>query len=144
MTVKILGIDEIQKKLDKLPEKMQKNVLASGNRAVATQVKRRMINNSESTTVKRAATVKQAAFNGMRSRNKWAFVVGLRRPFSSLTHLLEFGTGPRVQKTTGRSTGSMPAQPFMRPALEEMTPSLVEKIWTKSASRNLERQLKKL
>jgi hypothetical protein len=29
---------------------------------------------------------------------------------------VELGTGPRVQKTTGRRTGSMPASPFLRPA----------------------------
>ena len=34
-------------------------------------------------------------------------------------HLVEFGTGPRVQRTTGRSTGSMPAAPFMRPAWKQ-------------------------
>ena len=30
---------------------------------------------------------------------------------------IEQGTGPRVQKTTGRRTGSMPAEPFLGPAL---------------------------
>lgn len=33
-------------------------------------------------------------------------------------HLVEFGTGPRVQKSTGRFVGQMPARPFMRPAWE--------------------------
>lgn len=31
-------------------------------------------------------------------------------------HLLEFGTGPRRHKKSGKSTGSMPPFPFMRPA----------------------------
>lgn len=31
---------------------------------------------------------------------------------------IELGTGPRVQKSTGRRTGSMPADPFLRPALD--------------------------
>jgi len=31
---------------------------------------------------------------------------------------VERGTGPRVQKTTGRRTGSMPARPFLRPAFD--------------------------
>ncbi|MEO9521715.1 MAG: HK97-gp10 family putative phage morphogenesis protein [Parasphingorhabdus sp.] len=143
MTVKILGLDEIQKKMTSLPDKMQKNVLASGNRAVATQLKKKMIAGTDITTVKRAATVKQAAFNGMRGRNKWTFVVGLRIPFSSLAHLVEFGTGARVTKS-GKSTGTMPAQPFMRPAVEQMTPQFVEQTWSKAAGRNLKRQLEKL
>ena len=47
--------------------------------------------------------------------------VGPRRggPFKGYTgHLVEYGTGPRTQKD-GTSTGSMPAQPYMRPAYEE-------------------------
>lgn len=31
---------------------------------------------------------------------------------------VELGTGPRIQKTTGRRTGSMPADPFLRPAFD--------------------------
>lgn len=30
----------------------------------------------------------------------------------------ELGTGPRIQKKTGRRTGSMPANPFLRPAFD--------------------------
>ena len=40
-------------------------------------------------------------------------------------HLVEYGTGPRRQKD-GTSTGSMPAQPFMRPAYEETKEQIVE------------------
>lgn len=31
---------------------------------------------------------------------------------------IELGTGPRIQKKTGRRTGSMPADPFLRPAFD--------------------------
>lgn len=31
-------------------------------------------------------------------------------------HLIEFGTGPRRQTSTGRYTGVMPAQPMLQPA----------------------------
>lgn len=31
---------------------------------------------------------------------------------------IELGTGPRIQKKTGRRTGSMPAAPFLRPAFD--------------------------
>lgn len=33
-------------------------------------------------------------------------------------HLVEFGTGPRYQKSTGKFVGQMPAKPFMRPAFD--------------------------
>lgn len=37
---------------------------------------------------------------------------------SPLAHLFEFGTAPRTQKTTGRYTGIMPAEPFVRPSFD--------------------------
>jgi HK97 gp10 family phage protein len=37
---------------------------------------------------------------------------------SPTAHLNEFGTAPRVQKSTGKSTGSMPATPFLKPAVD--------------------------
>ena len=49
-------------------------------------------------------------------------------------HLVEFGTGPRVQKTTGRYVGRAPAQPFLRPAWDEnkaaVLKSLAAHLWT--------------
>lgn len=33
--------------------------------------------------------------------------------------LVEFGSGPRYQKSTGRYVGVMPAKPFMRPAWDQ-------------------------
>lgn len=38
---------------------------------------------------------------------------------SPLAHLIEFGTGGRRQKSTGRFTGAMPPQPHLRTAWEE-------------------------
>lgn len=40
-------------------------------------------------------------------------------------HLIEYGTGPRKQASTGRNTGSVAAQPFMRPAFDKMYPVAV-------------------
>jgi len=42
-------------------------------------------------------------------------------------HLVEFGTGPRQTKA-GRSTGAMPAQPFMRPAWMQDQRKLLERL----------------
>lgn len=144
MTIKIHGLDDIKRKLESLPDKMQKNVLASGNRAVANQVKKRAQAATTNETMKKGLIAKQAAFNGLKSRNKWAFIVGVRKPFSSLAHLFEFGTAERVQTTTGRRTGRMAASPFLRPAQESMGASEIEAIWSKAAGRNLDRQLAKL
>ena len=46
-------------------------------------------------------------------------------------HLVEFGTGPRTTKG-GKSTGSMPAQPFITPTVEEerpRTPAVYRNLW---------------
>lgn len=45
-----------------------------------------------------------------------------------LARLFEYGTGPRMQVTTGRRTGSMPAEPFLRPAMDEEEQRAVEEI----------------
>lgn len=62
--------------------------------------------------------------------------------------LMEFGTGPRRTKT-GKSTGSVPAAPFMRPAWEAHKNKILEdfgqELWkqiAKSATRLGRRQMK--
>ena len=42
-------------------------------------------------------------------------------------HLVEFGTGPRMQRN-GKSTGAMPAQPFLRPAWDGAKGKLVDEL----------------
>jgi hypothetical protein len=69
-------------------------------------------------------------------------------------HLFEFGTRERVQKTTGRRTGRIEMQPFMRPAWDSkqaeafsvLTFSLREEIEkaTDRARRKAERQARRL
>lgn len=63
--------------------------------------------------------------------------------------LQEFGTGPRRQKKTGRYTGAVPAQPFMRPAWEQHKMQILNdfsrELWIqidKSAKRLARRSLK--
>jgi HK97 gp10 family phage protein len=48
-----------------------------------------------------------------------------RRPQA---HLLEFGTGPRVQTTTGRSTGQIAPRPYLRPAFDETSGAVLDGI----------------
>lgn len=138
--VQVLGIDQIQRKMESLPVKMQQQVLAAGNRAVATAYRKELNIIAPQDTVKKASMVRA----NPRLRKTKGFSVGLRKPFSALMHLFEFGTTERVQTTTGRRTGRMPSTPSMRQALERFTPQRIEQIWTKGASRNLQRQLTKL
>ena len=47
-------------------------------------------------------------------------------------HLVEFGTAPRTTKS-GASRGSMPARPFMRPAVDENRYAIIAKVRNKAA-----------
>lgn len=137
----VRGLDELRKELNDLPAKLARNVVGSGNRAVANALVKEIRSqggNVPDTVIK--AVMAQPSKSGRITR---AFVVGLRKPFSSMSHWFEYGTGPRTQKKTGRYTGRMPATPWLRPALEAIGPKAKD-IWAKAASRNLDRQLKKL
>ncbi|MDE4142328.1 HK97-gp10 family putative phage morphogenesis protein [Phaeobacter gallaeciensis] len=64
-----------------------------------------------------------------RGRSKVVLYVGPVQPDDSDAphgHLYEFGTGPRVQETTGRFVGAMPARPFMRPAWDANKAQMLE------------------
>lgn len=43
-------------------------------------------------------------------------------------HLVEYGTGPRYQKKSGKFVGSMPAQPFGRPAWDRDQGPMLERL----------------
>jgi hypothetical protein len=47
-------------------------------------------------------------------------------PTSPLSHLFEYGTGPRVQYSTGRYTGVMSPRPFIEPVVEAGLEEMVE------------------
>jgi len=61
-------------------------------------------------------------------------------------HLVEFGTGPRYQKKTGRYTGSMPPAPYLRNAFDATRRQALEilrdEMW-KNIMRSAERIRKK-
>jgi hypothetical protein len=65
---------------------------------------------------------------GDRGRSKVVLYVGPVQPGGEdapHAHLYEFGTGPRVQASTGRATGAMPARPFLRPAWDMAQPVML-------------------
>jgi hypothetical protein len=140
MATKVLGMKELQQALALIPTRMQQNVLRSGNRAIANEFVKSIRNNPNlPSTVRKAIRLE----SDPAKRVTKGFIVGLRRPFSRLGHLVEFGTAPRTQQTTGRYTGRMPANPFMRPALDEIGGKSAE-IWAKAATRNFNLQMRKL
>lgn len=64
-----------------------------------------------------------------RGRSKVVIYVGPVQPDGQDAphgHLYEFGTGPRVQASTGKAVGAMPARPFMRPAWDVHQAQMLE------------------
>lgn len=51
-------------------------------------------------------------------------------------HLVEYGTAPRTQKTTGRFTGRVKAQPFMGPAEKKNEPQYMAEM-TRLVNKNV-------
>ncbi|TNJ39251.1 hypothetical protein [Phaeobacter sp. B1627] len=86
---------------------------------------------------------------GDRGRSKVVLYVGPVQPDGAdapHAHLYEFGTGVRVQASTGRSTGAMPARPFLRPAWDAgqavMLATLRREVWAE-IEKSVERARRK-
>lgn len=141
MPTRVLGLKELERAMGQIPVRMQQNVLRSGNRALAMAVVKEIRNNPGIPMTVRRAVTAAVSFKLKATRG---YIVGLRSPFWPLAHLIEFGTVDRTQRTTGRYTGRMPANPFLRPAIDAFTADKATQIWAKAASRNFERQMKKL
>lgn len=121
----LTGFNEVKAELNKFSDeftrgKLLDNACAAGARVLSREIQGR----SPSTSVRRAATVRKgrAALKSVRvnkaSQIDGLAVVAFRKPHSGLVHLIEFGTSERIQKSTGRRTGRMPARPFIRPAID--------------------------
>jgi HK97 gp10 family phage protein len=54
-------------------------------------------------------------------------LIGLRKNYYNhyLGVMFEYGTEPRIQKTSGRYTGELTPKPFMRPALDKNRQAIV-------------------
>ena len=78
-------------------------------------------------TAKEAASAMRAARRVAREEGyqQGVSVTATIGPSAPHAHLVEFGTGPRQQKN-GKSTGVMPAQPFMRPAFDNNVDRAIE------------------
>lgn len=59
------------------------------------------------------------------SRHLMLMYVGPKEPHA---HLVEFGTGPRYHKSSGKSVGSMPPSPFMRPAWDANSQGVLDSL----------------
>lgn len=116
MHVKIEGLAAMTRDLNALDKKVRKKVVraAVGKtiRAVAKDVKARVPVLHK--RLRKSITTK------LKYRDNFAEgIIAARKGGGGGTfHLSEFGTAGRIQKSTGRRTGSMPARPALRPAMQ--------------------------
>jgi HK97 gp10 family phage protein len=139
--MRITGLEELIRRLESLDPKMRRKTLKAavnaGSRILLAEMKAGVPSSLNDTGLlrkslgRRIKVYRQSGIVvaivgprrgfkqeiGMSSSGKYKGKPIYRNP-TRYAHLVEFGTGPRVQKSTGRSTGRMGARPFMRPALE--------------------------
>lgn len=130
-TVLVTGDKAVERMLLRLPEDLRKKALRPALRKAAKDVvlpaaKRNLQDQVESGTGELMKSLKVRAIK--RSRVKFGAAVILRGVSDSVVDVskfyglfLEFGltktSPPRRHRKTGKSTGDLPAQPFLRPAL---------------------------
>lgn len=109
------GLDAMLRRLDELDRRVRRQVLrkpiADVTRAVARDVKARLP--KDTGALRKAIGTRITYRDGLAAGE-----IGARRGKGGPhLHLVEFGTVGRVQRSTGRRTGTMPARPTLRPAL---------------------------
>ena len=130
--VKIRGAAEMERLLKLLPERVAervtKNALRAGARVIRDEAKDRV---PVDTGDLRDSVVVRSPTRGQRKRGAALVVVGFEKPVSRRAHLTEFGTQHQ------------PAQPFLRPAVDEGGNKAIDAIG-KNMGRGIDREAKKL
>lgn len=123
---RVVGLRAMLRKLDELDKKTRRKVLRDGvgktARSMAKDVKQRVPTRTK--RLKKAIAAKTQFRDGLAIGE-----VGAKKGKSAPhLHLVEFGTVGRVQTSTGRRTGYMPAHPILRPALRKAARELPENL----------------
>jgi HK97 gp10 family phage protein len=162
-TVRVDGLLDLDKALQELATKATaRNVIKRALNAAAQPIYQDMqagapnesirdsIEVSDKLTKRQAAQARKMGRAGVELFVGASYKIGTR---GRLAHLFEFGTRGRYQKTTGRYTGAISTQPFVRPAWDANQGNalsiLKEQMWaeitkaTERARRKAERDARK-
>ena len=126
-TIKIEGARELDRALSELAKRVRNKIAKKAIRAASTPMMKAMRRNAPkrskqgSQTKKRPGVLKRSIarklWRSKRTGNHVA-IIGPRSKAAPHAWLVENGTAPRVQTSTGRFTGSMPPNAFMRKAFD--------------------------
>ncbi len=159
VTFRLAGLEEFDKALAELPKAVGKQVLRRAATKTLTPVRdtaRQMAPRSGEVRGKGEQLVQTIHIRARlkRSQTRARVRAGDVETFVGSTaphaHLVEFGTGPRWQETTGRFTGQVSPLPFMRPAWDQhrgrMLTDLPKLLWEEvyKAARRVRRQSERL
>ncbi len=126
VSVKFDDPKQVLRKLRELGAAVDKKVVKSAIRAAALPIVRDARRRVDSAVVRKGIKVVRVDADPDGTVTAVVGLKGGKVPwFYGL--FLELGTGPRIQKTTGRRTGSMPAKPFLRPAFDSQQGAVVER-----------------
>jgi len=130
--VEVKGVDELIKKLQSLPEKIQKNVVTGSIRAAASML------------------VKEARLRAPKETGDLAKSIGIKKKRPKDRNIVFFTVAPRYKKKHGAlghllefGTSKTPAHPFMRPALEAKATHAIN-VSKDYMKRRIDRELAKL
>jgi len=139
--VKLKGDKELERTIKKLSKCLEpdevESVFLKGAKAIARDAKSRAPRGPTG-NLKKAIVAKTLRRIGNKPAPAIAAVDYGKAPHA---HLVEYGTGPRYQKKTGRYTGQMPARPFFRPAWDENKDRVLKKI-VEELEEKVERAMK--
>ncbi len=113
--VDLSGAAAMIRELESLPGVLAEVAIGDGLAAAAEEIRRAARRSDAFEDRTGGLRLSLAARRGRRRYRPSALVL-TRGPAGAHGHLVEFGTGPRVVRKTGRSAGRMPARPFLAPA----------------------------
>ncbi len=147
LQAKLDGSAQLQKLLKDFPERIQRDVINStvsaGAQVVVRHAKKNLRQGGHVESGGLLRSIRKKKVKGKHGK----YHIYTARPDGSMAHLVEFGTGPRkLSKPTPfeiepgvwitlTHTGSMPASPFFRPALDENQMEVLKKMMERMAKR---------
>jgi len=156
VSFKVEGLRDVERALDDLSKATGRaalrRALKKSAQPLVEGVKRRApvddgsLRDSVAIAARLAPSVAKVARRLGDPKSSVQLYLGPKWPEGAHGHLVEFGTAPRVKKSTGQAVGAMPAQPFMRPAWEAGQAAVLKRLETNlwsEVTKSLERARRK-